>query len=64
MSTNYTNYPGILKSNRADKTLAFAEDIAFDATNLGDENNSVKAKIESLQRQVDELTNLLRLTLK
>lgn len=60
MATNYTNYPGILKSNRADKTLAFAENIAFDETNLGGDNN-LKTVIKNLQEQINELNNLLKL---
>lgn len=60
MDTNYTNYPGILKSNRADKTLAFAENIAFDETNLGGDNN-LKTVIKNLQEQINELNNLLKL---
>lgn len=60
MAVNYTNYPGILKSNRPDKTLAFAENIAFDENNLGGDNN-LKAIITNLQNQINELNNLLKL---
>lgn len=60
MAVNYTDYPGILKSNRADNTLAFAENIAFDENNLGGDNN-LKAIITNLQNQINELNNLLKL---
>lgn len=60
MAVNYTNYSGILKSNRVDKTLAFAENIAFDENNLGGDNN-LKAIITNLQNQINELNNLLKL---
>ena len=60
MAINYTNYLCILKSNRADKTLAFAENIAFDENTLGGDNN-LKAIITNLQNQINELNNLLKL---
>lgn len=61
MATDYTNYPGILKSNRADNTLAFAENIAFDEDKLNDKNNNLKTIINNLQNQINELNNLLKL---
>lgn len=61
MAINYTNYPGILKSNRVDKTLAFAENIAFDEKNTLGGDNNLKAIITNLQNQINELNNLLKL---
>ena len=61
MAINYTNYPSILKSNRVDKTLAFAENIAFDEKNTLGGDNNLKTVITNLQNQINELNNLLKL---
>lgn len=61
MEVTTTKYQGILESNRKDNTLAFAKNIAFDEDKIGTENNDIKSIISTLQQQIEEINNLLKL---
>lgn len=61
MEITTTKYQGVLESNRKDSTLALAKNIAFDETKIGEENNDIKSIITTLQQQINEINNLLKL---